>query len=216
MTTATDGPPRPGDIRTQTNFGGNHTWQARCYQPASEQEVLEILDRHRQGHIRAMGSKHSWSDVAACSDVSLDMSKLNQVYVHGYFHADPHPANLIVLPRNVIAYVDFGIVGKVSTELRDSLRFFAHHLFDADIDTAVSQSNRRELCFLLSERYGFYQCDPFDRSACPPVRAAHRVLGRARDRLQTGGCRCNEMDRADQPAACVSHAGWRRCSHLRR
>ncbi len=82
MTTPAVDASRPADIRPQVNFGGNHTWQSRCYQPASEHEVLDILERHSQGHIRAMGSKHSWSDVAACSDVSLDMSKLNHVHVY--------------------------------------------------------------------------------------------------------------------------------------
>lgn len=82
MTIPAGGASQPGDIRTQINFGGNHTWQSRCYQPGSEQEVLDILDRHSQGHIRAMGSKHSWSDVAACPDVSIDMSKLNHVRVY--------------------------------------------------------------------------------------------------------------------------------------
>jgi hypothetical protein len=63
----------------QTNFGGNQTWESRCHQPATEAEVLEILDRNRNGRIRAMGSKHSWSDIAACTDVSLDLSRLDEV-----------------------------------------------------------------------------------------------------------------------------------------
>jgi FAD/FMN-containing dehydrogenase len=63
----------------QTNFGGNQSWDSLCYQPSSETEVLEILDRHRQGRIRAVGSKHSWSDIAVSNDVSLDMARLADV-----------------------------------------------------------------------------------------------------------------------------------------
>ncbi len=33
---------------------------------------------------------------------------------HGMFHADLHPANLIILPGNVVGYVDFGITGLLS------------------------------------------------------------------------------------------------------
>jgi hypothetical protein len=61
------------------NFGGNLTWQARCYRPASEAEVLEILARHADGRIRVLGSKHSWSDIAVSDDVSIDMSLLDDV-----------------------------------------------------------------------------------------------------------------------------------------
>jgi FAD/FMN-containing dehydrogenase len=64
---------------TVTNFGGNQTWRARCYQPRHEQDVLDILQRHRHGQVRAFGALHSWSDVAASADVALDMSRLDQV-----------------------------------------------------------------------------------------------------------------------------------------
>lgn len=63
----------------QTNFGGNQTWQSRCYKPANEAELLEIMERHKDGHIRPVGSKHSWSDVAVSHDVTLDMSAFNAV-----------------------------------------------------------------------------------------------------------------------------------------
>jgi len=46
---------------------------------------------------------------------------LKQILVHGLFHADPHPGNILVLPGNVIALVDFGIVGRVSRDMREQL-----------------------------------------------------------------------------------------------
>src|SRR5215475_5752912 len=61
---------------TLVNFGGNQTWRARCYQPRSEHDVLDILARENQ--IRALGSLHSWSDIAV-SEVVLDMSWLDKV-----------------------------------------------------------------------------------------------------------------------------------------
>lgn len=79
MTTLTDNSSQSGKMCRQTNFGGNQTWLSRCYQPSSEQEVLEILQRHRQGNIRPVAARHSWSDIAACSDISLDMALFSQV-----------------------------------------------------------------------------------------------------------------------------------------
>ena len=53
---------------------------------------------------------------------------LNQVYVIGLFHADLHPANLLVLPGNRIGYVDFGITGRLPANVRASLVLFARRL----------------------------------------------------------------------------------------
>lgn len=46
---------------------------------------------------------------------------LKQILIHGLFHADPHPGNIFVLPGNVIALVDFGIVGRINRRLRERL-----------------------------------------------------------------------------------------------
>lgn len=39
---------------------------------------------------------------------------LRQIFDHGFFHADPHPGNIFVLEDGRLAFVDFGIVGRVS------------------------------------------------------------------------------------------------------
>ncbi len=44
---------------------------------------------------------------------------MKQVFVHGYFHGDPHPGNVRVLPNNVICLLDFGIVGRISRQERE-------------------------------------------------------------------------------------------------
>ncbi|MFO7246977.1 MAG: AarF/ABC1/UbiB kinase family protein [Thermaerobacter sp.] len=39
---------------------------------------------------------------------------LEQILIHGFFHADPHPGNLLLLPDGRIGLLDFGIVGALS------------------------------------------------------------------------------------------------------
>lgn len=39
----------------------------------------------------------------------------------GFFHADPHPGNFIILPGNRIAMLDFGMVGRLTPTRRDQL-----------------------------------------------------------------------------------------------
>ncbi len=43
---------------------------------------------------------------------------LSDAFRFGVFHADLHPANLLILPNNVVGYVDFGIVAVLTTEAR--------------------------------------------------------------------------------------------------
>jgi ubiquinone biosynthesis protein len=72
----------------------------------------------------------------------LDWNMLNQIHVSGFFHADLHPANLFVLPGDAIGYVDFGIVGKLSVEMRRSLTRYASLFFDGDFDRAITELMR--------------------------------------------------------------------------
>ena len=46
---------------------------------------------------------------------------LKQILVHGLFHADPHPGNILVLPGNIVALIDFGIVGRINRDMRERL-----------------------------------------------------------------------------------------------
>ena len=66
---------------------------------------------------------------------SLDLV-LEQIFTHGYFHADPHPGNIRVLKDNVICFLDFGMMGTLSARLREQL---------ADILISVVTKNERKL-----------------------------------------------------------------------
>jgi len=46
---------------------------------------------------------------------------LGDVFQHGLFHADLHPANLMILPDNAVGYIDFGITGTISSYSRQNL-----------------------------------------------------------------------------------------------
>jgi len=43
----------------------------------------------------------------------LAISYYKQIFEYGFFHADPHPGNLLVLPNGHIAYLDFGMMGSM-------------------------------------------------------------------------------------------------------
>ena len=45
---------------------------------------------------------------------------LKQVFDLGFFHADPHPGNIFILPDNVICLLDFGMTGSVDRQTREN------------------------------------------------------------------------------------------------
>jgi len=77
------------------------------------------------------------TDVAALTAAGIDPSEVamalarsafQQIFVAGFFHADPHPGNIFVTPGSdgswQLTYVDFGMMGTISDGLRAGLRDF--------------------------------------------------------------------------------------------
>lgn len=88
-----------------------------CYRKYSTSKVLsmEFVD----------GTKIS--EVESFEKLSLDPKLitrrgtdliLKQIFEHGFFHADPHPGNILVLPGNVICFLDFGMMGTLTSTTR--------------------------------------------------------------------------------------------------
>ena len=46
---------------------------------------------------------------------------LKQIFIDGFFHADPHPGNIRILENNVICFLDYGMMGVLSKEHREHL-----------------------------------------------------------------------------------------------
>ncbi|MGI5921226.1 MAG: ABC1 kinase family protein [Syntrophomonadaceae bacterium] len=46
---------------------------------------------------------------------------IKQILVDGFFHADPHPGNLFISPAGKVIMIDFGMVGVITPDLRDTL-----------------------------------------------------------------------------------------------
>jgi predicted unusual protein kinase regulating ubiquinone biosynthesis (AarF/ABC1/UbiB family) len=46
---------------------------------------------------------------------------LKQLLEDGFFHADPHPGNLLVMPDGRLAFFDFGMVGRITPQLQSKM-----------------------------------------------------------------------------------------------
>jgi ubiquinone biosynthesis protein len=82
-------------------------------------------------------------DMRALEATGLDRTKiartfvdayLSMVFVHGFFHADPHPGNVFVEADGRIALVDFGMVGSMTMQVGRSLGTMLVALAAADAE----------------------------------------------------------------------------------
>lgn len=62
---------------------------------------------------------------------------IRMLYEDGFFHADLHPGNLLILPDNRIGFIDLGMVGQLDPTLRHSLMNLFHSLVVENFDAAA-------------------------------------------------------------------------------
>ncbi len=69
------------------------------------------------------------SDIPALEAQGIDPNQVaqimteaycEQILIHGYFHADPHPGNLFVLPGPVVVFLDFGLSKELPVEFKQN------------------------------------------------------------------------------------------------
>lgn len=94
------------------------------------------------------------TDVAALQAAGIDpkavaqalaRSTFQQIFVAGFFHADPHPGNLFVKPTDgsfTLTYVDFGMMGEISDQLRAGLRDFILAAVGRDVRGLITSLER--------------------------------------------------------------------------
>lgn len=66
----------------------------------------------------------------------------DQMLVKGYFHADPHPGNLLVNPEGNLVLLDFGMVKRVPNETRIAIIELIKAANERDFETYVSAAKR--------------------------------------------------------------------------
>ena len=58
---------------------------------------------------------------------------LKQLLEDGYFHADPHPGNLRIMPDGRLAFFDFGMVGRITPKLQGMMIDAFFHIVEKDV-----------------------------------------------------------------------------------
>lgn len=107
--------------RAARNFDGDPTVRIpRVYWERTAPGVLTIdyLDGTKISDLEAAGLDEGARRLIARRGAD---AMLAQILVHGFFHADPHPGNILVLPDGAIGFLDFGIVGRLDERTREDL-----------------------------------------------------------------------------------------------
>ncbi|MDD3353256.1 AarF/UbiB family protein, partial [Zoogloea sp.] len=88
----------------------------------------------------------SGRDLAGADAAGLDRRQLarsgaeavlRMMLESGFFHADPHPGNVFYLPDNRIAFIDFGMIGRLSPERRTQVAQLLHGLVSRNSELVV-------------------------------------------------------------------------------
>jgi len=62
---------------------------------------------------------------------------MQMIFAHGFFHADPHPGNILLLPGNVVGLLDFGMVGRIDERLRENIEDMLMAIVQHDVPLLV-------------------------------------------------------------------------------
>lgn len=120
--------------RFHTQFAGDDTvYIPKHYPEFSSRRILtmELVEGIKISHLDKI-------DKAGLNRKKLALHGANaflkQVFEHGFFHADPHPGNLMAQSGNRVAFIDFGMVGRIHHDTRIFLSDILIGVADRDIE----------------------------------------------------------------------------------
>ncbi|KIO75223.1 hypothetical protein TH53_21975 [Pedobacter lusitanus] len=87
---------------------------------------------------------------ASIASRGLDLY-LVQVLEHGFFHADPHPGNLLVMDSGKIAFIDFGSMGSMVPKEKELLEDFISHFIEQDARRLIATIKKMAIRFNISD-----------------------------------------------------------------
>ena len=107
--------------RFRTNFVGDASVHIPRVYWEHTSEILNV-----QEELLGIPGTHLNDALAAGLDLQVLAARgadavLKMILVHGYFHADPHPGNVIYLPGNTVGIIDFGMVGRLTAYRRNQI-----------------------------------------------------------------------------------------------
>jgi ubiquinone biosynthesis protein len=124
-------------------------------------KLSEIIKAPLPGEVMAEIARHG---AAIC---------LEMIFDNGFYHADPHPGNILVMENNVIGLLDFGMTGRIDERLHDDLGEMLLALGDQDaehltsliirVGKAPANLDRSSLTLDVTDFLAHYSSQPLDQ-----------------------------------------------------
>ncbi len=127
--------------------------------------VMDYLDGILGNDLECLEQSGEDLEAFACRGANV---YLKMIFRDGFYHADPHPGNLMLLPEGVVGIVDCGTVGKIDEALQEDLEALVEAITEGDVnslsntiwDQSKEQSDeskeniRADLAILLEDAQG--------------------------------------------------------------
>ena len=97
--------------------------------------VMERVNGIKASHVDEL--KKQGYDLGLIAERGANLV-MEQIFVHGFFHADPHPGNLFILPGNKICFIDFGQMGRLLLKDRENFTDFLISITSGNESEAVN------------------------------------------------------------------------------
>ncbi len=131
------------EARHAARFAGNFREHPEVKVPAIHRELstskVLVMDEVSGRPLSALSPGDPGVEIAM--EVLVDAT-LTQVFEHGFFHGDPHPGNLLVQESGQLTYLDFGLCGTLTSEMRDIIITIFTALVFQDADTVAHTAYR--------------------------------------------------------------------------
>lgn len=96
--------------------------------------VMELLEGFKPGDPQTDGLTQEERDKLIDNGAA---GIIRMLYKDGFFHADLHPGNLMILPDGKVGFIDLGMVGRFEESTRRQMLYYFHALVTGDIDGAA-------------------------------------------------------------------------------
>lgn len=126
-------------MRHAQRFRENFTDSGDIFVPmvVSELSSKRILTMEMSHGKKITGLSGEEPDLKKEVSRKLIDSCLKQVFNDGFFHADPHPGNILILEDGRLCFHDFGMMGYLNPEMRENLADWLLAFLDKDFDAVT-------------------------------------------------------------------------------
>lgn len=149
------------EATSMKRFAKNFENDPRVYVPKVYEEYTtpkaicqEFIKGHKLNDLQAIKAAGLTPKEAA--KTGLDLYFI-QVFEHSFFHADPHPGNIFILPDGRLAFIDFGMMGTLSPDDQFILGDLMYYIYVQDVKKLADTIQAMSRDSIIQKREEFEQ-----------------------------------------------------------